>query len=85
MAEIEYKTKLFWHVGVNPLNRFDSRSIRTVKPSPGIRIRLGCPKGYWNSRSKRCKTSTKTVSFLLSTKKYPTERDVKDFMTRYLD
>jgi len=47
-----------------PKGRFDPRSFRTVSPSKRTRITIGCPRGQWDSRRKRCRTGTKAQRIL---------------------
>jgi hypothetical protein len=42
----------------NPLSSFDKRSIRTVTRG-AARILVGCPKGQWMPRAKRCRVGTR--------------------------
>ncbi len=39
--------------------RFDPRSFRTVTPRRGVRVTVGCPKGQYDARRKRCRVGTR--------------------------
>ena len=44
--------------------QFDRRSFRTLKPSKRTRITVGCLRGQYNPRTKRCRGSMKTQRIL---------------------
>lgn len=48
---------------VAPKSRFDPRSFRTVV-SDGHRVTVGCPKGKWDPRRKRCQVGTRAQRIL---------------------
>jgi len=41
--------------------KFDPRSFRVVK-SGRVQIVIGCPKGKWNARKRRCRVGTQAQS-----------------------
>lgn len=49
---------------VIPRGRFDRRSFRTVSPNRNTRITIGCPKGQYNPKSKRCRVGTRAQRIL---------------------
>ncbi len=52
-----------------PSKDFDKRSFRTIKKDKGVRIIIGCPKGKWDDKKKRCKVGTRVQKIL-----YPKSR-----------
>jgi hypothetical protein len=55
------KTDHFCVEIVKPLEHFDERSIRSVKRD-GHMVKVGCPKGEWDAKTKRCKVGTEAHS-----------------------
>ena len=47
----------------NP-NKFDKRSFRSKKVSKRTRIIIGCPRGKYNQKTKKCKVGTKIQSII---------------------
>ncbi|KKL12735.1 hypothetical protein LCGC14_2532780, partial [marine sediment metagenome] len=39
--------------------KFDKRSLRTLKKAKGVRLIIGCPKGKYDSKKRRCKVGTR--------------------------
>lgn len=60
------------HEQIKPMSAFDPRSIRTVTVKKGTLTRIGCPKGYWSVKTKRCKVGTEAQA-ILKRKKNPHE------------
>ena len=52
----------------NP-KKFAKDSFRTIKVSKNVRVTIGCPKGKWNKRSKRCKVGTRAQRVMVKPKK----------------
>ncbi len=52
------------HERLASMRGIDPRSIRTVTPRPGVRLRIGCPKGEWSPSAQRCRVGTRAVSML---------------------
>lgn len=52
---------------VNPKSSFDSRSFRNVK-SGRARVLVGCPRGKWQSRKKRCAAGLRAYKVLAPAK-----------------
>lgn len=46
-----------------PPSHFDKRSLRTVKQGKA-RIVIGCPKGKWDQKAKRCRVGTRAQTIL---------------------
>lgn len=54
----------------NPRKLFDRRSFRWSPLKDHSRVLIGCPKGEWNDRTKRCRVGTKAHKiYLFSNKK----------------
>jgi len=47
-----------------PPSKFDSRSLRTVSTKTGNKLIIGCPKGEYSAKTKRCKVGTRLQSIL---------------------
>jgi hypothetical protein len=43
---------------------FAPGSFRTVKLKGGKRLIIGCPRGHWSRRSKRCRVGTRSYELL---------------------
>lgn len=55
-----------WRFRVKDPDGFDRRSLRTKKlpsKSKAINIIVGCPKGHYNSMSKKCGVGTQTQAY----------------------
>lgn len=52
-------TKHFDVIRLADPRRFDPRSFRTVTPRRGVRVTIGCPKGKYDVKRKRCKVGTR--------------------------
>ena len=53
------KVKNFCHCRILAPSKFDPKSFRTVRPKKGVLITVGCPKGKFNRRTKKCRVGTK--------------------------
>ncbi len=53
----------FCRVRKAPPKRFAKGSMRTVKQGK-IRVVIGCPKGMWDTKAKRCKVGTRAATIL---------------------
>jgi len=53
----------FKHVHIASPSKFAKGSIRTIK-SGKAEIRVGCPKGKYSKKTRRCKVGTRAVSIL---------------------
>lgn len=60
--------KNFYRCRVADPKKFDKRSLRTLKRPRGRRIIIGCPKGEWSVKKKRCKVGTRIQSKLIPVK-----------------
>lgn len=61
-----YRTSRFRHEDAEyDLSRVDPRSIRSIYVGKhGKMLRIGCPKGYFNAKTKHCRKGTKAVAWL---------------------
>lgn len=71
MPKIHY-TKRFKRIRIKSPKAFDSRSFRVkdVGRTGFTRIIIGCKKGKYDARKKRCKVGTQTQSILISRKDF---------------
>lgn len=53
----------FYHCVINPKDKFDRKSFRTLVRGTH-RIVIGCPKGHYDERKKRCKIGTMAQKIL---------------------
>ena len=67
-----HTTKKYHRVRVKSPKSFDSKSLRVkdVGRKGFTKIVVGCPKGKYDSKKKRCKVGTKTQAILLSRKDF---------------
>jgi hypothetical protein len=61
----------FTHEHIRSPSKFAKGSIRTKRLRGGKEVRIGCPKGRYNKKTRRCKVGTRAVSIL---KPNPRER-----------
>lgn len=57
-----------------PKTRFDPRSFRTIaypEKDSGARVVIGCPKGYWDPATERCKVGTMAHAVMRPLKSNP--------------
>jgi len=57
------KSKFKRYRQVSP-KKFDPRSFRIKEVDEDIKLVIGCPKGKWSPKIKRCKVGTKVQSVL---------------------
>ena len=58
------KGRKYYHCPIKPAPKCDPKSIRTVKSGKNL-VRICCPKGNWNPKTKRCKVGTKGLTTLI--------------------
>lgn len=65
-------TKRYKRIRVKSPNYFDKRSLRTkdVGRRGYTKIIVGCPKGKYDARRKKCKVGTKTQTILMDRKDF---------------
>ena len=54
----------FKHKRIESPSHFDKRSFRTIKTPSGDEITIGCPKGKYDAKRKRCKVGTRAQRVL---------------------
>ena len=54
-----HRIKNWWHCRKAPPGRFDKRSFRVKTISRNTKLVIGCPRGKWNNKSKRCRVGTR--------------------------
>jgi hypothetical protein len=57
---------------------FDPKSFRVVAVRPDRKIIIGCPKGYWDDRRKRCLIGTRAQAILRLKPEYVRMQNPKD-------
>lgn len=65
----------YTHRKMAPKSRFAKGSFRTIRIGKhGKRAIIGCPKGYWSKRSKRCRKGTRMVTMLTPKSSNPKQK-----------
>ena len=54
----------FKHKRLESPSKFDKRSFRTITQPDGTEITIGCPKGKWDAKRKRCRVGTRAQRIL---------------------
>jgi len=54
----------FLHCRVRPKGQFDPRSFRTITLKRGVKAVIGCPKGKFDPKRKKCRAGTRIQKFL---------------------
>ena len=52
------------HEVIESKANFDPRSFRVKTIKPGVKLTIGCPKGEWRPKRKRCKVGTRTQKIM---------------------
>lgn len=47
-----------------PPGKFDRRSFRMKRLRGGVLLVIGCPKGKWNKKTRRCRVGTRVQSIV---------------------
>lgn len=75
MVKKVHITKRYKRIRVKSPSYFDKRSLRTIDPGRRgfLKIIIGCKKGKYNSKTKRCRIGTQAQSFILNKKDFARE------------